>query len=146
GIIFIDGKLLLIENDHGEAKLPGGGQEEGEDDCATLLREVREETGYRVLPDSVRAFGYIEEKRRSLKEDMIWHQFSRLYFCEVESQPGETELSENEKSLGFRLSPYSVEDAISLNERMLEREGRQPWNQREYLTLCLIRDHLHKDN
>lgn len=24
GIIFVDGKLLMIENDFGEAKLPGG--------------------------------------------------------------------------------------------------------------------------
>ena len=30
GIIFVDGKLLLIEDGKHEVKLPGGGQEEGE--------------------------------------------------------------------------------------------------------------------
>jgi hypothetical protein len=35
---------------------------------------------------------------------------------------------------------YSLEEAISKNEKMLEKEGRQAWNQREYRTLLLIRD------
>ena len=69
GIIFVDGKLLLIEDDKNEVKLPGGGQEEGETDIETLIREVREETGCTVIPETVRPFGYIEEKRRSFHED-----------------------------------------------------------------------------
>ena len=44
GIIFIDGKLLLIEGKSGEVKLPGGGIDPGEDDYAALVREVKEET------------------------------------------------------------------------------------------------------
>ena len=39
GIIFIDGKLLMIEDDFGEAKLPGGGIDSGEDDYKALARE-----------------------------------------------------------------------------------------------------------
>ena len=38
GIIFVDGKLLLIEDNKNEVKLPGGGQEEGETDIDTILK------------------------------------------------------------------------------------------------------------
>ena len=48
--------------------------------------------------------------------------------------------NENEKKYGFRQVFYSLEEAIYKNEKMLEKEGRQAWNQREYRTLLLIRD------
>ena len=54
GIIFLDGRLLMIQSDFGEVKLPGGGMEEGETDEQTLIREVKEETGYDVIPDTIR--------------------------------------------------------------------------------------------
>ena len=146
GIIFSQGKLLFVEDKFGALKLPGGGQEEGEDDIATLIREVREETGCTVLPESIRPFGYIEEKRRSVRadEDMIWHQFNRLYFCEVTDERGETEFSQNEKRYGMRFSPHTLEEALAANRKVLNTEGELAWNQREYRTLELIREHLKK--
>ena len=141
GIIFIDGKLLLIENDFGEAKLPGGGMDPGEDDITTLCREVKEETGYTVIPDSAIPFGEIEEKRMSLHEPMIWHQISRLYFCEVQSGQVECEYTENEKKYGFKQVAYTLEEAIQKNKEMLEAEGCRGWNEREYKTLMLIKEY-----
>lgn len=142
GIIIVDGKLLLIEDSFGEMKLPGGGIEEGEDDIQALIREVREETGYEIIPDTIQPFGEIEEKRLSVKEPMIWHQISRLYFCEVCGEQGECKYTENEKKYGFRQVLYTLKEALEKNEAMLEREGKQPWNQREYKTLLLIKEHL----
>ena len=41
GIIFFNGKLLMIENSFGETKLPGGGIEKGENEYQALMREVK---------------------------------------------------------------------------------------------------------
>lgn len=142
GIIFIDGRLLMIEDSAGGVKLPGGGMEDGEDDMQTLCREVKEETGYVVVPKSVIPFGEIEEKRLSVHEDMIWHQISRLYFCDVEEIKQECQYSANEKEHGFKSVLYLIEDAIAKNKAMLEAEGMQPWNLREYRTLLLILEYM----
>jgi len=37
---------------------------------------------------------------------------------------------------------YTLDEALEKNRIMLEKEGKQAWNQREYKTLLLIRDHL----
>ena len=144
GIIFVAGKLLMIESSFGEVKLPGGGMVPGEDEYQALVREVKEETGYDVIPESIKPFGEIEEKRLAVYEPMIWHQINRLYFCDVYSEQGECEYSENEKEEGFHQVFYTIEEALEKNERMLEKEGLQAWNQREYKTLLLIRDYLEK--
>ncbi len=144
GIIVKDGKLLMIENDFGEVKLPGGGQDEGETDRDTLLREVQEETGFQVLPESVVEFGEIEEKRMSLNEPMIWHQINRLFFCEITGEQGACDFSENEKKYGFRQVWYTLEEALEKNRSMLNAEGENAWNQREYRTLLLIKEHLER--
>lgn len=40
---------------------------------------------------------------------------------------------------------YTIEEALGKNERTLEKEGLQAWNQREYKTLLLIKDYLEKN-
>ena len=144
GIIFVDGKLLMIEDSSGEVKLPGGGMGPGEDDHQALIREVKEETGYDVIRESIKPFGEIEEKRLAVYEPMIWHQINRLYFCDVYPEQGQCKYSENEKKHGFHQTFYTIEEALEKNERMFESEGRQAWNQREYKTLLLIKDCLDK--
>ena len=144
GIIFIDGKLLMIEDDFGEVKLPGGGIDPNEDDYQALVREVKEETGYDVDLETIVPFGEIEEKRLSVHEPMIWHQFSRLYFCNVYSEQGACDYTENEKKYGFRQVLYTLEEALEKNKKMLEAEGARAWNQREYRTLLLIKDYMEK--
>ena len=144
-VIFIGDRLLLTENDFGEVKLPGGGIEPGEDDVQALILEVREETCCAVIPASIYPFGEIEEKRLSQREDAVWHQTSRVYFCAVESAHfGECSYSKEEKRLGFRPVTYTLEEAIRKNEAMLDREGKHTYNQREYQTLLLIREQLEK--
>ncbi len=143
GIIFIDGKLLVIRSAvYDDVKLPGGGQEKGESDIDTLIREISEETGYDVICESVREFGEVEEKRLSANEPMIWHQINRYYFCDVREERNECSFSESEKALGFYTVKMPIDEAIRLNEKMLSEEGLLPWNQREYKVLKLIKDYL----
>ena len=142
GIIFKNDRLLMIRSDFGEVKFPGGGQEPGESDMDTLIRETVEETGYRVIPESIRPFGEVEEKRLSVHEPMIWHMVSRYYFCEVEDTQGECHYTENEKKHGFQQIWITLDEAIRTNEEMLHAEGVKPWNQRECSVLKLLREHL----
>lgn len=143
GIIFKDGKLLLVQDNSGEVKLPGGGADEGESDLNALIREVREETGYEVIPDSVEEFGEIEEKRASIKDEpKIWNQFNRLYFCSVGDEQGECSYSPHEIRFGFRQVWYTLDEAIAINREMLDRDGEQAWNQREYRTLLAVKEYL----
>lgn len=147
GIVFIGDKLLLLNDNKGEVSLPGGGQDEGESDADTLIREIREETGYSVIPDTIRPFGYIEEKRRDFKsyhDDRIFHQISRLYFCEVSAECGETQLSKQEKIYGMRTAMYTLDEAIAKNRAMLDTVGNLAWNQREYRSLLLMKEYIEK--
>lgn len=139
GIIFVNQKLLLVQSCFGEVKFPGGGQENGESDMETLIRETLEETGYHVIPNSVRPFGEVIEKRLSTKEPMIWHQINRYYFCDVEEGQEECHYTENEEKYGFHQVWCTLEEAIAMNEEMLRREGSLPWNQREYRVLNMIK-------
>ena len=52
--------------------------------------------------------------------------------------------SDSEKKCGFRQVLYTLDEAIEINRRMLEAEGRQAWNQREYNVLQLIKEHLNQ--
>lgn len=135
GIIFRDGRLLMIESTDGELKFPGGGAKEGEDDVKTLIRETLEETGFSVIPETVREFGEIEEKRLALYENKIWHQINRYYFCEVGEKQSECGYSENERARGFKPVWYTLDEA-------LEKNVKRAWNEREYRALKLIKEYL----
>ena len=144
GIILIGGRLLLTENQYGEVKLPGAGVEPGENEVQALIREVKEETGYTVIPATVRPFGEIEEKRLSIRENAVWHQISRLYTCAVGEERAECRYFPNERQAGFRCVLYPIGEALRKNEAMLDREGERTYNQREYQTLLLIREAMEK--
>lgn len=138
-IVCVNGKLLLIQSKRGEIKLPGGGQEPGETDIDTLIRETLEETGYHVIPSSIREYGEVEEKRRS-SEGMLWHQINRYYFCDVEEEQDHCNYTEKEKSKGFQQVWYSLEDILSMMEVVLKKEAKEVWSQREYVVLKMIQD------
>jgi len=139
-IVFRDEKILLLNNTYGELKFPGGGQEKNETDIETLIRETLEETGYTVDPSTVAEFGEVIEKRLSVKEPMIWHQFNRYYFCDIKDTPQQPlKLTPHEIRLNFAPIWISLDDAIKMNEEMLAREGKKSFNQREYETLKLIK-------
>ena len=141
GIIFVDGKLLLIQSAKGDVKFPGGGQEADEDDLTTLTREVLEETGYHIFEETVREFGEVEEIRLS-KEGKVWHQLSRYYFCDISQGQSACSYTESEQALGFKQVWLTLEQAINANRQMLTQNISELWVNREYKVLELLQKEL----
>ncbi len=140
GVIFIGDKLLVVETGNGEIKLPGGGMEEGETEMDTLYREVLEETGRRIIPDTVKLFYTIEERRPSFKEYAIWHQISKIFYCEVDDSITEPRYTPGEIRKNMHVALMSVEDAIEKSRKIISGTDFKPWNTREYRTLLLIKE------
>ena len=99
-----------------------------------MIREVLEETGRVVIPESVREFGVVVRRQRdSMDPDGIFEQRNYYYFCDVTDEirprmPYEHEVKEGAK-------PVWVEDLTepircnekafaSIGEAFLEREMR----------------------
>lgn len=89
GISIRDGKVLLVYARNLDYYLvPGGGFEKGESEEEALTREMREETGYSVVPGSLREFGHVLRVQKDTdNEDEIFEQDNIYYFVEVSNQP-----------------------------------------------------------
>lgn len=137
GIMIKDGKIAMIHSlKYDYYKLPGGGIEEGEAYEETLIREVKEESGLVVKPESIREFGYVRRIEKGKIED-IFVQDNYYYLCEAE-EITEQKLDEYEAKEQFTLEYVFPEHAIERNRNgdhgdkemistfggMLERENR----------------------
>ena len=100
GIIERQGKYLLVREKYGDYKFPGGGAEPGETLEETLLREVREETGYTVAAGSLEKWGVVTERRKGQKADIMVME-SHYFFCQVEGPAAKQKLDEYEEEHGF---------------------------------------------
>lgn len=116
-------------------KTPGGGLETGESDEQALIREVMEETGLTVVPESIRPFGSVLRLQRDdfSEQPKIFEQENRYYQCETVGEPGNQHLDEYEADEHFTLEYVTVEMAIRTNRThdhgdvdsdMMEREAR----------------------
>ena len=77
-------------------KFPGGGIHEDEDKKEALIREVREETGLNVIPESIREYGSVLRKQKSEKaDDTVFEQENYYYLCETEDTQGAQDLDED---------------------------------------------------
>lgn len=120
GIIFDDcGRIALVYSQIEKYyKFPGGGIREGEDKKEALIREVREETGLIVIPDSVEEFGSVLRRQKSIIEPhTIFEQENFYYTCRVESRIAEQNLDDYEEKAGFVLQFVYLDEAIRVNAR-----------------------------
>ena len=85
GIVVKDGKVLLNHiAKYGCYEFPGGGLEAGETPVQALEREITEETGYVVKPESIEEFGIVIRRQQDSKDpEGIFEQKNYYYFCEV---------------------------------------------------------------
>lgn len=137
GIIFDDkGNVAMIYSQrYHYYKFPGDGIEGNETHIETLAREIKEETGMKLIPESAEEFGEVLriQGNNEADEDVIWVQYNYYYTCRVEDEIGEQDLDEGEKDADFVLRFVPIEEAIKANaafegkpfkKQMVERERR----------------------
>lgn len=81
GIIFKDKKIAMVYSQkYDYYKFPGGGIEAGESHNIALIREVLEETGLKIIPDSINEYGYVLRIQKSTyNENEIFEQENYYY-------------------------------------------------------------------
>lgn len=108
-IISIHNKMALVKSDkYGYYKFPGGGIEKGETHLEALIRETREETGLKLSPQSVKAYGMVKELRKDLYENKIFQQISYYYLAEAEAP------DTRQSTTGLNLDSYEAEEGYHL--------------------------------
>lgn len=119
-IIKKNGLLAMQQSRTGEYKIPGGGMDLGETIAQALVREVQEETGLVVIPESIVELGEILEVRRDIFDGNKKYIAHSMHFsCEVEEEMVETSMTESEKARGFHLAWADIDTIIETNERLM---------------------------
>lgn len=133
GIIKHGDEYLAIHGKYGDYKFPGGGMKEGEKLAETLIREVQEETGYRVIANSISDYILVHEKRKGSLDDLLVMD-SWYYFCEIEDMVYERNLDEYEKEYDYQVVWLPLNEIVSKNEAV-ENQGKVPWIVRENMVI-----------
>lgn len=129
GVILREGRLAVQQSAAGDYKILGGGVEKGETLQEALLREVQEESGLVVIPESIREIGEIVERRRDLFEpDVIYVCHSCFFLCDARQEMTQTHMTESEAEKGFHLVWATPEEIIAGNEPFCDS---QPWSYRD---------------
>ncbi len=117
-IIIRDDKIALVYSKKEKYfKFPGGGIHDDEDKKEALIREVREEVGMVVIPESIREFGSVLRRQKSEKaENTIFEQENYYFFCDVEVELVDQELDDYEHDAEFVLRIVNIDTAIEAND------------------------------
>lgn len=136
GVIRRNGKYLMIQSKYGDYKFPGGGMEEGENRIDTLAREIKEETGFDLLPNSAEYYGTVTEKRRGEYGDILCMD-SHYFFCEVSETAGERNLDEYEEEYDYNAVWLTLGEALEKigNEADIDK---CPWQKREVEVMKML--------
>ena len=81
GAVIRDGKILLVqERSDGRWCMPGGWADVGEFPSAMVIREVREESGFEILPKKV--IGAYDANRSGTPLE-FYHAYKLVFLCEI---------------------------------------------------------------
>lgn len=121
GIITREDKVLLVySKKYNYYKFPGGGVEENESHEETLQREVLEECGLRVIPESIKEYGSVLVKQKSdCKENTVFVQENFYYTCETFEGSENQKLDAYEQEEGFTPVWMVPIEAVSINNKYI---------------------------
>lgn len=115
GIIVSNGKIAMVHSlKYDYYKFPGGGIDCGESHLDALIREVKEEAGLIVIPESVKEYGLVLRKEKGRFED-LFIQENFYYLCSVEDEVTCQKLDDYEAEEEFVLEWVEPESAIEAN-------------------------------
>lgn len=127
-IIRKDGRLAMQKSRAGEFKILGGVVEEGESHPVTIMREVEEEAGMFVKPDSIKEIGFIEETRLDVfQKDRVYHCITYFYSCDVEERVVPLKLTACELAKGYKLAWETPENIVASNQELI----KEKWKMRD---------------
>lgn len=146
-IINASGSIALVySRTHRYFKFPGGGIHEGESITDALIREVREETGLSVIPDTVTEYGSaLSLQKSNSAPHTVFEQENYYYRCNVHEQAGAQELDAYEAEDGYELLVTDIGSAIAVNERFISKTDDlfdRVMIERETRVLKLLRDEM----
>ncbi len=133
GVVRRGDRYLMIYGKYGDYNFPGGGVKQGESLEEALVREVKEETGYRVILQSIQKFMCVHEKRKGDIDDRL-EMDSYYYLCQVEDGVEERCLDEYEEKYEYEAGWITLDEAIEKNERVKDYETI-PWVIRETMVM-----------
>lgn len=134
-IIIRDGLIAMIHSKrYNYYKFPGGGIEKGENHYKTLIRETEEESGLSVDENSIREYGSVLRKHKTIYDERptTLVQENYYYLCDIKDEINKQNLDPYESFELFTLEWISPEQAISANrssdhgpkdKMMIEREA-----------------------
>ncbi|SER96741.1 NUDIX hydrolase [Lachnobacterium bovis] len=141
-IIVKENKIATQHGTAGDYKIIGGGIENGETYIDTIIREAREEAGLLVKRNSVKELGEIEEIREDLyQKNLKYVCHSYFYFCEVEDEMVETNMTLSEIKKGYHLCWATPEEIIDANSYFYY----SPWIYRDTMFVKMLQNHQFDD-
>ena len=148
GIVEKNGKILLnYIAKHDCFEFPGGGIEPGETPQQALVREIAEETGCVVIPESIEEYGVVVRRQQDSRDpDGIFEQMNYYFFCQVKDEtvprkPDEHEIKDGAEPVWVD----SLFEPVRRNRRAFARIG-EPFVDRERRVMDMADEELRKRN
>ncbi len=146
GIIFTDNNKIALVYSKKEKyyKFPGGGIHSDEDKKDALIREVREEVGLKVIPESIHEFGCVVRRQKSeMSSHAIFQQKNYYYICKTKKQIEQQKLDAYEAEAEFVLRIVDLDEAIRVNAKYKsDNFFNQIMINRELRVLKMIREEM----
>lgn len=135
--------LLLYTERYHDYTLPGGGLDEGEDEVAGLIRELKEETGAKGVCN-VQPFARYDEYRPWHRDNAdIIYMVSYCYTCDIDEDLGETAYESHEVRNGMKALWINIHEAIAHNEAEITNSKKKGLSiERETFLLKVIAEEL----